>query len=193
MPTTTDDVTTIRIAGHRAAPVIGDLLRRAYAEFADVFPWPDSWNQYAASVADVEGRWGTSTILVAERHGEVVGTVDYLAPGAGVYSHDQTTALIAPQDRPNVVMRPTWAAVRCLAVDPNRRGQGVAGALLGELVGRARHVGASLVFLHSIPIMASAIRLYESVGFERMPERDFRLVAGGGEAVLAFGLDLERA
>jgi ribosomal protein S18 acetylase RimI-like enzyme len=190
---TDNQITTVRTATWSEAPDIGQLLRRAYAEHATDFPWPTIWEPYAASVADVVGRWGDSTILVAELDAEVVGSVDYHPPSSGVYSHAATTELIEPADRAAVHIEPTWAAVRCLAVDPACRGRGIARALMDELIARARRDGANLVFLHSVPNMTSAIELYQSLGFVRMPERDFRIAGGGRTAALAFHLDLRRS
>lgn len=194
MATRTDsDATTIRVATRHDTPEIHNLLQRAYAEFAATFPWPGVWNSYYASVADVVGRWGDSTVLVAERGDDVIGSVDYHAPGVGVYSHPETTDLVVPADRAHVELDPTWAAVRCLAVDPDRRGTGAARALMAELIERARRDGAAIVFLHSAPNMTSAIGLYSDLGFVRMPERDFRIIGGGPAAVLGFRLDLRSA
>lgn len=187
---TDNGATTIRIAARPEASGIRDLLLRAYAEYATTFPWPDAWEAYYANLADVAGRWGHSHVLVAERAGEIVGSVDYHAPGVAVYSHPETTDLIVPADRPNVELEPTWAAVRCLAVDPDHRGTGAARSLIDDLIRRSRLDGATLVFLHSVPNMASAIGLYENLGFVRMPGRDFRISGNDRTAVLAFRLSL---
>jgi ribosomal protein S18 acetylase RimI-like enzyme len=121
------------------------------------------------------------------------GSVDYHPPSAGVYSRTETTDLIEPTDRAAVALEPTWAAVRCLAVDPAWRGRGIARALMNELIARARRDGAPLVFLHSLPTMTSAIKLYTNLGFVPIPERNFRIAGGGPTAALAFRLDLRRS
>ena len=64
---------------------------------------------------------------------------------------------------------------------------------MDELIARARRDGAHLVFLHSVPNMTAAIGLYQSLGFVRMPERNFRIAGGGPTAALAFRLDLRRS
>jgi GNAT superfamily N-acetyltransferase len=54
-----------------------------------------------------------------------------------------------------------------LVVDPHGRGQGVGRKLVGGCLRLARQAGAPAVGLHTSPIMASALRMYEAIGFVR--------------------------
>ncbi len=51
---------------------------------------------------------------------------------------------------------------------------------------RARRDGAATVGLVTRDVMASAQRLYRSMGFERRPEHD----AGAGDGFLVYAMDL---
>ncbi|MCS5720300.1 GNAT family N-acetyltransferase [Herbiconiux sp. CPCC 205763] len=76
---------------------------------------------------------------------------------------------------------------RLLAVDPGARGRGI-GRLLTEFVlDTARSRGASRVVMNSGTDMVVAHRLYESMGFARMSEREN---PPGIEPTRAYGLDL---
>ena len=59
---------------------------------------------------------------------------------------------------------PGWTEISAVCTDPSARGRGLAGALVRELVGRARARGdASL--LHVLGTNAGALGLYEHLGF----------------------------
>lgn len=68
--------------------------------------------------------------------------------------------------------------VRMLCVDPARRGQGIAEALMTASIATARAAGRPHVALSTQPTMRAAHRLYERLGFRRAPERDWRGAAG---------------
>jgi ribosomal protein S18 acetylase RimI-like enzyme len=65
------------------------------------------------------------------------------------------------------------ASIRMLAVDPAAQGRGVGSALVAACLDRARADGRGAVFLHSLPVMTDAQRIYERCGFRRVPERDW--------------------
>ena len=65
---------------------------------------------------------------------------------------------------------------RMLAVHPRFHRRGVGGALLAEIVARARaEEGVDAVVLTTMPSMTGAHRMYERAGFVRVPERDWLL------------------
>jgi ribosomal protein S18 acetylase RimI-like enzyme len=64
------------------------------------------------------------------------------------------------------------AEFRVLAVTPEARGTGVGAALVQACVAQAKASGATALVLWSQPTMPSAHRLYERLGFVRVPERD---------------------
>lgn len=70
------------------------------------------------------------------------------------------------------VARNNEAEFRVLAVAPEARGQGIGEALVMACVQRARAACAPAVVLWSQPSMPAAHRLYERLGFVRVPHRD---------------------
>jgi ribosomal protein S18 acetylase RimI-like enzyme len=60
-----------------------------------------------------------------------------------------------------------------LAVDPAAQGRGIGTALVEACVARARADGRRAIFLHSLPVMSGAQRIYDAFGFRRVPERDW--------------------
>ena len=69
------------------------------------------------------------------------------------------------------IARPAESEIRMLAVSHAARGRGVGQALVQACVDRATAAGKSLV-LCTQPTMHKAHRLYERLGFTRVPERD---------------------
>jgi ribosomal-protein-alanine N-acetyltransferase len=63
------------------------------------------------------------------------------------------------------------AEILTLGVDPDRRRQGVARALLADLFARARSEGARRLVLEVAADNAAALSLYESQGFRPIGER----------------------
>lgn len=64
-------------------------------------------------------------------------------------------------------------AIRMLAVAPDAQRRGVGEALTRACIDRARADGLRGLCLHSTPWMSAAHRLYERLGFHRVPERDW--------------------
>jgi ribosomal protein S18 acetylase RimI-like enzyme len=54
-----------------------------------------------------------------------------------------------------------------LVVDPAARGGGIGRALVAAALALARRAEAPAVGLHTSPIMVSALRMYEAIGFVR--------------------------
>jgi ribosomal protein S18 acetylase RimI-like enzyme len=99
-------------------------------------------------------------VLVAEQDGVVVGAVAHVGPG-----------------RPRAAFFPgEWSVIRMLVVDPARRGQGAGRLLVERCLRLAREAGAPVIGLHTSPIMASALRMYEAMGFVR--DRDLPPIRG---------------
>ena len=65
-----------------------------------------------------------------------------------------------------------------LAVRPSARGRGVGEALTRACIDRARADGRARIVLFTLPAMTTAHRLYERLGFERSPERDWEFAPG---------------
>jgi ribosomal protein S18 acetylase RimI-like enzyme len=88
-------------------------------------------------------------IIVAELNSTVIGAVSYVPP-----------------NRPKAAFfDSSWPIVRMLVVDPKSRGRGVGRTLMGECVRRAKRDGATVLALHSSPIMTAALTMYRDMGF----------------------------
>ena len=76
---------------------------------------------------------------------------------------------------------PTESHIRMLGVDPSARGRGVGPALMLECMRIAREHGKTLMTLNTGPRMKAAQRMYESMGFDRLPDvevsEDFSLLS----------------
>jgi ribosomal protein S18 acetylase RimI-like enzyme len=119
--------------------------------------------EYASQLADVAGRAERSTLLVARTgEGRVVGS----------------TALVLSGDFGEVTQSEDESAFRMLVVDPAARGLGVGAALVEHCLARARAAGKRRMVLSTEPGMTTAHRLYERLGFTRLPERDWSPMPG---------------
>lgn len=163
----------IRDALPEDLPAMAALTRAAYADYAQVMT-PSAWAALAQAVETALATTEPVERMVAERDGRLVGSVMLYAPAADAYS-----GAVASTGAPEV---------RMLSVATEARSQGIARALMGECVRRARAAGAAEIGLHTSASMRAAIRLYEQMGFERAPERDFQ--PEGAELITAFRLRL---
>lgn len=113
--------------------------------------------RYEEHLADAPGRARDAELLVAVASGCVIGTVT-------VCRHGSRYAEIAEPDE---------VEFRMLAVLPEARGAGVGETLVRAVVAHAREIGASAVVLCAPSKATSARRLYQRLGFTRIPDRDW--------------------
>jgi GNAT superfamily N-acetyltransferase len=152
----------------------GELTRRAYAEYATIMA-PRAWAGLERAVRTTLASEPDAEWIVAEIDGALVGSVLLYPPAADLYG--------------GLLGRVRWPELRLLAVAPERRGQGVAEALVNECARRARRAGATELGLHTSSSMQAAMRLYRRMGFVRAPAYDFH--PEGAELVEAYLLPLE--
>ncbi|PGH42610.1 Ribosomal protein S18 acetylase RimI [Micromonospora sediminicola] len=122
-------------------------------------------NGYAVVLADVAGRAETGEVLVAvdQPTGSVLGAVTFVLPGTPY------AELAGPGE----------AEFRMLAVDPAAQGRGAGAALARACVARAVELGCTAVVICVRDGMAaSARRLYDGLGFVRLPEKDWSPLPG---------------
>jgi len=150
----------IREATDADLQATSDVLDAAWSQFDELAGDEPSFLTYRASVPDVWSRLDEGMLLVAERQGEIIGTVHYYPPRA---------ELPAGEGWPI-----GWASFRLLGVHPEARGLGVGRLLAEECVRRARADGAPVLGLHTSEWMWVARDMYERMGFARHPEMDFR-------------------
>lgn len=150
---------------------VGELTVAAY--LADGFLTDD--DDYAEELRAAAHRAAEADLVVAlerETH-SVLGTVTFCLSGS-TYAE---------------ISRPGEAEFRMLAVDPAARGRGIGQALTRWCVDRAREQGCTALVLSTLDRMHSAHRLYERMGFERHPDRDWEPV--DGIKLLAYRLELD--
>jgi len=122
----------------------------------------DANGSYAQSVSDVSGRRHHGTLLVAEEDGVVVGAV-MLCRADSEYAE---------------VSRGDEMEFRFLAVDPHRWGRRIGESLVTACEELAVAAGVDTMVICVIDINTVAHRFYERLGYQRMPERDWKPVPG---------------
>lgn len=165
----------IRDAKEEEGTFIREQRVNSYKEHADCIPeghW-EALKRSISSEADIQP--GVERI-VAESDGEILGSVALFPAKTDAYN-----GYIDALDYPEI---------RMLAVTPEARGMGVATALITECIRRSKEKGYSSIGLHTGQFMESAMRLYESLGFERLPQFDFE-PAGDGIIVKAYRLTFD--
>jgi ribosomal protein S18 acetylase RimI-like enzyme len=113
--------------------------------------------QYIEVLSDVAGRDRDAEVWVAMDGDDLLGTVTICPPGSPYRE----------------VARDDEGEFRMLAVDPRARGRGVGRLLTAAAVDEARKRGQAAVVLSTTATMTAAHRLYESMGFGRVPDRDW--------------------
>ena len=138
-------------------PRIAELTVRTYVDGGLA---PDD---YVPRLADVEGRAAQAELLVVrDRDGGIVGSV----------------ALVLSGEFGEVTTSGDEAAFRMLVVDAGQRGCGIGALLVRGCLDRARSAGKRRMVLSTDPRMTAAHRLYERLGFTRLPERDWSPLPG---------------
>jgi ribosomal protein S18 acetylase RimI-like enzyme len=128
---------------------------------------------YTPQLADVAGRASRSELLVArDAQGRIVGSV----------------ALVLAGDFGEITTSDEEASFRMLVVDPAAQGKGVGQLLVSTCLERARAAGKRRMVISTDPRMTTAHRLYERLGFTRLPERDWSPMPGID--LLAYSRDL---
>jgi ribosomal protein S18 acetylase RimI-like enzyme len=118
---------------------------------------------YTSELADVAGRASRAELLVVrDEDGHVVGSV----------------ALVLSGDFGEVTTSDEEAAFRMLVVDPAAQGRGLGTLLVTTCLDRARAAGKRRMVIATGTRMTAAQRLYERLGFTRLPERDWSPVPG---------------
>ncbi|HSU79329.1 MAG TPA: GNAT family N-acetyltransferase [Candidatus Angelobacter sp.] len=162
----------IRDAHEDELAIIREQRVLAYEEHAKKIP-EGHWHalkQMLSSETDVQS--GVEQIVVV-LDGKIAGSVSLFPAKIDAYG-GQVEELEYPE-------------IRMLAVAPEARGKGVATKLISECIERSKKKGFRSVGLHTGEFMDGAMRLYEHLGFERLPQFDFE-PAGDGIIVKAYRL-----
>ncbi len=129
---------------------------------------------YARYIGDISARVDVSLVLVLKKNDKVVGTVTFV---------DDSSSPMAEG------LQDGEGLIRILAVDPAEQQSGYGRMLMMEVIRLARERGLEALFLHSTQEMVQAHRLYQSLGFLRTPNRDYRPIET--VSLLAFRLPLD--
>jgi GNAT superfamily N-acetyltransferase len=133
----------------------GEVVRRAY------FSLPDYVRdeEYDVVIGDVAGRIDDVVVLGAFDGEAILGCLSFVPHHDGLHAEHGD---------------PHAASFRYFGVDPVAQGRGVGKAMVSWVIDESRRLGKHRVFIHTIPCMQSAMRLYEGMGFVRDPEHDER-------------------
>jgi putative acetyltransferase len=125
-----------------ASPDGARLIAALNAELKMMFPEPGAthFSLNEAQVAPGEGAF-------------LVAYLDGVAVGCGAVRR----------------LKETTAEIKRMYVDPSVRGRGVGRALVEALEREARLVGATKIVLETGTRLASPIKLYQAMGYERIP------------------------
>jgi ribosomal protein S18 acetylase RimI-like enzyme len=151
---------------------LGAMTVESYTKLEAHVHEPD----YEAELADVRVRAeapATIVYVAVDDDGRLLGGVTHAIDHTSPYA--EATPVGA-------------AAFRMLAVAPAAQGRGAGKALVRACIARARDDGKTSLVLHTTTWMTTAHRLYESLGFERTPDRDWQVMPD--LLLLAYRLDL---
>jgi len=137
---------------------VGRLTGEVYV--ADGFVDPS--DAYVLELVDTPRRAREAEVWVAVGDGEVLGSVTFCPTGS-------TYREIAHDDE---------GEFRMLVVSPTARGRGVGRLLVEACAARAGELGYAGLRLSTMDRMTGAHRLYERLGFGRVPEEDWEPVPG---------------
>src|SRR6478736_8280367 len=125
---------------------------------------------YVEKLADTARRAREAEVWVAVDGEQVLGSVTFVLPGSPYRE----------------IARDDEGEFRMLAVDPAARGRGVGQALVELCLRRSRELGYDGVRMSTMDRMTSAHRVYERLGFTRIPDDDWS--PEPGVSLLAYGL-----
>jgi ribosomal protein S18 acetylase RimI-like enzyme len=138
----------VRPYGPRDRDAVNAVARAAFAQYSQDY---DDWPGFIEGIGRMAGLAADADVLVAEQDDVIAGAVAHVGPG-------RPRAAFFP---------PEWSVIRMLVVDPAWRGQGAGRALVAGCLRLAQEAAAPAVGLHTSPVMASALRMYEAIGFVR--------------------------
>jgi ribosomal protein S18 acetylase RimI-like enzyme len=160
--------TDIRLALPAEYDEVGELTVEAYA----VDGFIPAGSDYGLTLRNAADRAAKAELWVAADGTDLLGTVTFCVPGS-VYGE---------------IGRDGEGEFRMLGVAAKTRGRGIGTALSVHCVDRSRELGYHRVVLSSASYMTTAHRMYERLGFTRLPERDWS--PRPGVDLYAFFLDL---
>ena len=123
----------------------------AFAEFSDDF---ENWPTVHEAFGRMSDLAKQGQIMIAADNNEIVGGVCYLGPDSPRFK----------------CFEPGWAVIRSLVVRPDYRGKGIGTELTQMCIDKAIQDSCPAIALHTTPIMAQAVRMYEKLGFTKVKD-----------------------
>lgn len=148
----------VRLAALEDLESVARVTVEAYCDSGFIGPDDD----YVAELADAAGRHRNAEIWVAVGPEGLLGSVTF-CPAGTPYAE---------------LARDGEGEFRMLAVTRSARRRGVAEALVGRCIERSRELGHIALVMSSMPVMSAAHRLYDRLGFTRLPDRDWSPTEG---------------
>lgn len=156
----------IRLAVAQEYDAVGELTVEAYRHDGFVR------GSYATTLRAAADRAAQAELWIAADADGLLGTITY-CPVGSVYRE------IGQADE---------GEFRMLGVAGRARGLGIGTALTRRCIDRTRELGHRRIVMSSATYMTAAHRLYERLGFTRLPERDWAPIPGVD--LYAFALEL---
>lgn len=139
-----------------------EVLVESYKQYKEKFDKIEDYNEYLEQISNSLDNPTIAKVLVAkEQDGNVLGTLQIYLNSSDAYGKPELD-INAP-------------IVRLLGVHPNARGKGVARKLIQASIDFARDQRSPHLYLHTGEFMKDAIRLYETYGFKRSYDKDFKV------------------
>ncbi|MBT2704497.1 GNAT family N-acetyltransferase [Bacillus sp. ISL-35] len=155
---------------------VRNLRLESYQEY-EQFVSKEHWAVLKNTLISDNDLKNNAKIYIAELDGQIAGSVVLFPASIKAYEWNENI-----QDYPEV---------RMLSVKPMIRSKGIGGALVEHCIKVSKEENNSHIGLHTASFMTKAISLYESKGFERLPELDLEPM-NDGIIVKAFIMDLKR-
>lgn len=147
----------VRDAHDWECEAVAAVMLESYQQYAFDLS-TERWDEYRDSIRNSAYSHAPHARIVAELAGEIVGSVQLFLSSEDAYG------------KPEMGIRSP--IIRLLAVSPGFRGRGIATLLIQEAARRSIQLGATTLNLHTSDMMASAVKLYERLGFERAYDTD---------------------
>ena len=151
---------------------VAAVMLESYQQYALDMP-KERWEEYRDSIRKSAYGNAPHARIVAELGGKIVGSVQLFLSSEAAYGKPEM-GIHSP-------------IIRLLAVSPAARGRGIATLLIQEAGRRCIQLGETTLNLHTSDMMASAVNLYERLGFERAYETD---TTNGETLVKGYRLEL---
>lgn len=137
----------------------GRIVLESYLALPDMPREPG----YEEELADVAARVRGGVVFGAFLDEAPAGCVTFVADASSRHAEN---------------LQPGESSFRMLAVDTAAQGRGIGEALTRRCLDEAVEIGSDAVFIYSGSWMHTAHRLYLRLGFEFVPERDWRFDPG---------------